>query len=165
MRHSRQGRATATFEYHGREETVMPIASKATIARALLCTVVIAAAACSPRKIPPMTVADFMDDRVKLDGMILKCNQDPVRARGDSDCMNARIAVDRLESESEALRQAKSAEDFERNREQLRSMQDKQRQQQEAKDKVDAYHLPLVPIEPSPPPKDPQSPIVGQTSR
>jgi hypothetical protein len=143
----------------------MPIASKATIARALLCTAVIAAAACSPRKIPPMTVADFMDDRVKLDGVLMKCNQDPAHARSDADCMNARIAVERLASETEASRQAKSAEDFERNREQLRLMQDKQRQEQQSKDKVDAYHLPLVPIEPSPPPKDPQSPIVGQTSQ
>lgn len=142
----------------------MPIASKATIARALLCTVIIAAAACSPRKIPPMTVADFMEDRVKLDGVLMKCNQDPARARNDADCMNARIAVERLASETEASRQAKSAEDFERNREQLRLMQDKQRQEQQSKGKVDAYHLPLVPIEPSPPPKDPQSPIVGQTS-
>ena len=143
----------------------MPIASKATIARALLCTVIIAAAACSPRKIPPMTVADFMEDRVKLDGVLMKCNQDPARARNDADCMNARIAVERLASETEASRQAKSAEDFERNREQLRLMQDKQRQEQQSKGKVDAYHLPLVPIEPSPPPKDPQSPIVGQTSQ
>jgi hypothetical protein len=143
----------------------MPIASTATIARALLCTAVIAAAACSPRKIPPMTVSDLMEDRVKLDGVIMKCNQDPGRARSDVDCMNARIAVERLASATETSREAKSAEEFERNREQLRSLQDKQRQEQEAKDKVDAYHLPLVPIEPSPPPKDPQSPIVGQTSQ
>jgi hypothetical protein len=143
----------------------MPIARKATIARVLLCTAVIAAAACSPHKIPSMTVADFMDDRVKLDGMIMKCNQDPARARSDSDCMNARIAVERLASQNEASRQAKSAEDFERSREQLRALQDKQRQEQEASKKVDAYHLPLVPVEPSPPPKDPQSPIVGQTNQ
>jgi hypothetical protein len=143
----------------------MPIASKTTMVRVLLCAAVVTAAACSPRKIPPMTVSDFMEDRVKLDGTILKCNQDPARARSDSDCMNARIAVERLAGEHEATREAKSAEDFERNREQLRLMQDKQRQEQDAKSKVDAYHLPLVPVEPSPPPKDPQSPIVGQTNQ
>jgi hypothetical protein len=143
----------------------MPIASNTTLVRALFCTAVVAAAACSPRKIPPLTVSDFMDDRVKLDGVIMKCNQDPGRARSDADCINARIAVERLGSENEASRQAKSQEDFERNRDQLRLMQDKQRQEQEAKGKVDAYHLPLVPIEPSPPPKDPQTPIVGQTSQ
>jgi hypothetical protein len=143
----------------------MPIVSKATIARALLSSAaVIVAAACSPHKIPPMTVADFMEDRVKLDGMILKCNQDP-RARNDADCVNARIAVERLASQNEPSRQAKSAEDFERSREQLRLLQDKQRQEQEASKKVDAYHLPLVPVEPSPPPKDTQSPIVGQANQ
>jgi hypothetical protein len=143
----------------------MPISRKTVAIRVLFGAAVIAAAACSPRKIPPMTVSDFMEDRVKLDGTIMKCNQDPSRARADADCMTARIAVERLASEHEALREAKSAEDFERSREQLRLMQDKQRQEQDAKSKVDAYHLPLVPVEPSPPPKDPQSPIVGQTSR
>jgi len=112
-----------------------------------------------------MTVSDFMDDRVKLDGVIMKCNEDPGRARSDSDCANARIAIERLASQNEAAREAKREEDFERSREQLRTMQDRQRQEQEAKTRVDAYHLPLVPVEPSPPPKDPQSPIVGQTNQ
>jgi hypothetical protein len=112
-----------------------------------------------------MTVADFMEDRVKLDGVIMKCNQDPGRAHSDSDCLNARIAIERLASQNEASREAKRAEDFERSREQLRAMQDKQRQEQEAKTKVDAYHLPMIPVEPNPPRKDPQSPIVGQTSQ
>jgi len=109
-----------------------------------------------------MTVSDFMEDRVKLDGVIMKCNQDPGRAHSDLDCMNARIAIERLANQNEASREAKREEDFERSREQLRSMQDKQRQEQEAKTKVDAYHLPLVPVEPSPPQKDP---IVGQTKQ
>ncbi len=109
-----------------------------------------------------MTVSDFMEDRVTLDGVILKCNQDPARALEDVDCVNARIAVERLASRQEALREAKSAQDFERSRERLRAMQDKQRQEEEDNAKVDAYHLPLVPIEPSAPRKDPQSPIVGQ---
>jgi hypothetical protein len=138
---------------------------KATVARAILCAVIVGAAACSPRKIPPMTVSDFMEDRVKLDGVIMKCNQEPGRAHSDMDCLNARIAIERLASQNEPAREAKHEEDFERSREQLRSMQDKQRQEQEAKTKVDAYHLPLVPIEPSPPPKDLQSPIVGQISQ
>ena len=112
-----------------------------------------------------MTVSDFMEDRVKLDGVIMKCNQDPGRAHSDLDCMNARIAIERLANQNEASREAKREEDFERSRDQLRSMQDKQRQEQEAKTKVDAYHLPLVPVEQSPPQKDPQSPIVGQTSQ
>jgi hypothetical protein len=112
-----------------------------------------------------MTVSDFMEDRVKLDGVIMKCNQDPGRAHVDVDCTNARIAIERLANQNEASREAKREEDFERSREQLRAMQERQRQEQEAKSKVDAYHLPLVPVEPSPPPKDLQSPIVGQTTQ
>ena len=143
----------------------MAISIQATLARVTLCAIMVGAAACSPRKIPPMTVADFMEDRVKLDGVIIKCNQDLGRAHGDSDCLNARIAIDRLASQNEGAREAKREEDFERSREQLRAMQERQRQEQEAKSKVDAYHLPLVPVEPSPPPKDLQSPIVGQTTQ
>ena len=143
----------------------MPSARKTTFARALLCTVAIATAACSPRKIPPLTASDFLEDRVALDGAILKCNQDAALARSDAECANARIAVERLESQQEALKQAKSAAEFERSREQLRLLQEKQRQEDEARNKVDAYHLPLVPVEPDPPPKDPQLPTMGQTSQ
>jgi hypothetical protein len=94
-----------------------------------------------------------MEDRVMLDGVLLKCNQNHTKARTDSDCVNARIAIDRLASQTEPAEEAKRAADFERNREQLRLSQDKQRQEQEAKKpKVDVYHLPLVPVEPAPPP-------------
>jgi hypothetical protein len=138
---------------------------KTTVAGALICGAVLGVAACSPHKIPPMTVSDLMEDRVRLDGVILKCNQDPALARSDADCLNARIAVERLAAQNESAREAKRAEEFERSREQLRILQDKQRDEQQAKTKVDAYHLPLVPVEPPSPAKDPQSPIVGQTSQ
>jgi len=114
-----------------------------------------------------MTVSDLMEDRVALDGVLMKCNQNPAKARTDSDCLNARIAIERLASKDEPAVQAKRAEEFERSREQLRMMQEKQRQEQLAKiPKIDAYHLPVVPVEPvpPPPPKDPQSPIVGKVN-
>jgi hypothetical protein len=143
----------------------MSIAIKPMLVRVCLCAAVVFAAACSPRRIPPLTVSDLMEDRVKLDGVLLKCNQNPNKARTDSDCLNARIAVERLASQVEPEQEAKRAEEFEHNREQLRSTQDKLRQEQEAKGKVDAYHLPVMPVEPAAPPKDPAAPpIVGQTS-
>jgi hypothetical protein len=112
-----------------------------------------------------MTVSDLMEDRVALDGVLMKCNQNPAKARTDSDCLNARIAIERLASKDEPAAEAKRAEEFERSREQLRVAQEKQRREQEAKNpKVDAYHLPVVPVEPLPPPKDPQSPIVGKVN-
>jgi hypothetical protein len=128
----------------------------ATIKLLIACaclTAVLSVAACSPKRIPPLAVSDLMDDRVMLDGVLMKCNQNPVKARSDSDCANARIAIERLASKDEPAEEAKRAEEFERSREQLRAQQDKQRQEQEAKTpKVDAYHLPLVPVDPPPPP-------------
>ena len=117
-----------------------------------LCAAVVLSAACAPRRIPPMTVEDLMEDRVTLDGILMKCNQNPSKVRNPSDCENARIAIERLASlkvdpEVEKKRQA----EFEKAREQLRLTQDKLRQEQEAKTKVDAYSLPVVPVESAPP--------------
>jgi hypothetical protein len=142
----------------------MPISIKSMVACGCL-TMVLLSMGCSPRRIPPMTVADLMEDRVLLDGVILKCNREPAKARSNSDCLNARIAIERLASRVDPVQEAKRTEDFERSREQLRVLQEKQRQEQEAKNpKVDAYHLPVIPVEPTPPPKDPQSPTVSQTN-
>jgi hypothetical protein len=139
----------------------MPNLIKSILACGCLAAVVAAAAACSPRRIPPMTVTDLMEDRVALDGVLMKCNRDPIKARTDSDCLNARIAIERLASRVDPAQEAKRAEEFERSREQLRLSEDKKRQEQESKTKVDAYHLPLIPVEPVPP-KDPPA-VVGQT--
>jgi hypothetical protein len=129
----------------------MRISTKSIIVRGCLLAVIAATAACSPRRIPPMTVTDLMEDRVMLDGVLMKCNQNKAKARNDADCLNARIAIERLASKSDPADEAKRAEAFERSREQLRSAQEKLRQEQEAKTKVDVYHLPLVPVEPAPP--------------
>jgi hypothetical protein len=98
-----------------------------------------------------MTVNDLMEDRVILDGMLMKCNQNPSKARTDVECVNARIAIDRLASRSDPAQEAKRMEEFEHSRDQLRLAQEKQRKEREAKSKVDVYSLPLVPVEPAPP--------------
>ncbi|HEX3915323.1 MAG TPA: hypothetical protein VHW71_17635 [Steroidobacteraceae bacterium] len=114
-----------------------------------------------------MTVSDLMEDRVALDGVLMKCNSVPQKAGNNSDCLNARIAIERLAAKVDPAVEAKHAEDFERSREQLRDAEEKKRQQeQDAKPKLDAYHLPVVPVDPVPPPKDPQSPpAVSQTNQ
>jgi len=134
-----------------------------------LCAAILAVLGCAPRRIPPLTVQDLMEDRVTLDGILLKCDQEPSKVRNPSDCENARIANERLatqrvDPEVEKRRQA----DFEKAREQLRLTQDKLRQEQEAKTKVDAYTLPVVPVDPAaaaksaapavPAPADPSGP-------
>ena len=143
----------------------MPNSIKLIAACGCLAALALASAACSPRRIPPMTVTDLMEDRVVLDGVLMKCNQNPSKARTDADCLNARIAIDRLASRTDPAEEQKRAEEFERSREQLRSTQEKLRREQEAKTKVDAYHLPLVPVEPpSPPPSSNSSPPVVRES-
>jgi hypothetical protein len=137
---------------------------KSMIACGCVAAAVLSAAACSPRRIPPVTVTDLMEDRVALDGVLMKCNRDPARARQDSDCLNARIAIERLAARIDPAVEAKRVEEFEKSREQLRVVEDKKRQEMESKTKVDAYHLPVIPVEPVPAPKDPQSPTVSQAN-
>jgi hypothetical protein len=96
-----------------------------------------------------MTVSDLMEDRVTLDGVLLKCNQSPAKARNDTDCLNARIAIERLAKDVDPAVEAKRSAEFERSRDQLRQAQEKVRQEQEAKTKVDAYSLPMVPVDPA----------------
>ncbi len=129
----------------------MPYSSKRIFALGLLGAAVLVSVACAPRKIPPMTVEDLMEDRVMLDGVLLKCDKSPSKARNESDCLNARIAVERLAQKNvdPTIEQKRKAE-FERSREQLRLAQEKMRQEQETKAKVDAYSLPVVPVYPAP---------------
>ena len=136
----------------------MVISTQLKVAFGCLFALILGVAACTPRHAPAMTVADLMEDRVTLDGVLMKCNQNPSRARADTDCLNARIAIERLADQSESAEAAKRTAEFERSRDQLRSSQDKLRQEEEAKTKVDAYHLPLVPVDPPPPPESTPAP-------
>jgi hypothetical protein len=125
----------------------MPYTIQHIVACAGLCAAILASAACSPKRVPPMTVSDLMEDRVMLDGVLLKCNQNPAKSRNDTECLNARIAVERLAKDIDPAEEAKHNADFERSREQLRQAQERTRQEQEAKTKVDAYNLPVVPVD------------------
>jgi hypothetical protein len=113
-----------------------------------------------------MTVEDLMEDRVTLDGVLMKCDQSPAKARSDSDCLNARIAVERLAQnhEHDPAEDEKREAAFERRREELRLAQEKLRQDQEARTKVDAYSLPVVPVDPARPAKSDPPPVAGATT-
>jgi hypothetical protein len=128
------------------------------IASGWLCATVLASAGCEPKRIPPMTVTDLMEDRVTLDGVLLKCNRDPSMARNSSDCLNARIAIERLAKDVDPADEAKRHATFEHRRDQLRQAQEKDREEQESKAKVDPYNLPMVPVEPNPPSGGPVAP-------
>lgn len=124
--------------------------TKQFVACAWLVAALVSSSGCAPKRIPPMTINDLMEDRVTLDGVMLKCNQNPAKARNDSDCQNARIAIERLAKDVDPAEEERRKAEFEKSREKLRLAQDKVRQEQEAKTKVDAYDLPLVPVEPTP---------------
>jgi len=149
----------------------MRIPNKHIVFCGLLGAVMLGSAACSPRQIPPMSVDDLMGDRVTLDGVLMKCDQNPAKSRSDTECLNARVAIERLAEQKEPEEEAKSKAEFERTRERLRLTEDQQRQQQEAQKKVDAYSLPVVPVDPTPAPasaagtvsSEPQPAVVGQT--
>jgi hypothetical protein len=125
----------------------MPLTLKQFAACAGLVAAILGSAACAPKRIPSMTVQDLMEDRVTLDGVLLKCNEHPNKVQNVSDCLNARVAVERLAKDVDPAEEARRNAEFERSREQLRLAQDKVRHDQEAKTKVDAYNLPLVPVE------------------
>jgi len=143
----------------------------------LLCVGALGAVGCGPPRVPPATVEDLMQDRVTLDGIVMKCNASPHMARTDPDCENARIAIERLATRNESVDAAKRQEEFERKREELRVSQQREHTAKEPT-KVDAYHLPLVPVEPppaapapasapasAPAPADHSAPVVGQTNQ
>jgi hypothetical protein len=125
----------------------MPHTLKQFAACAGLVAAILGSAACAPKRIPSMTVQDLMEDRVTLDGVLLKCNEHPNKVQNVSDCLNARVAVERLAKDVDPAEEARRNAEFERSREKLRLAQDKVRHDQEAKTKVDAYNLPLVPVE------------------
>jgi hypothetical protein len=130
---------------------------KSIVTRTLIGVLLIGGAACSPRQDPVLTVQDLLDDRVKLDGVLLKCNQSPA-STNRTDCVNARIAAAKISTLHDEQKAAKRNEDFEKRREELRLQQDRERQSQDAQ-KPDAYHLPVVPVDA---PKD--SPPQGQAT-
>jgi len=138
----------------------MPYSTKQILACGWFCAALLGSAACSPRHIPAMTVADLMEDRVALDGVLLKCDQNPAKSRNNTECANARIAIERLAAKEvdPALEEKRQAE-FERAREERRLALEKQRAEEEAKKKkVDVYSLPVVPVEPAPPPASTSAP-------
>jgi hypothetical protein len=128
----------------------MRYSTKHALAGAWLCASVLASVACAPRKTPPLTVEDLMEDRVTLDGILLKCEQHGAKAHDSADCANARIAIERLAAQNvDPSQEKKRQEEFERARERLRLSQERARQEQEAKGKVDPYTMPVLPVEPA----------------
>lgn len=96
------------------------------------------------------TVDDLMEDRVTLDGILLKCNDPAGRKEVGPSCEVARIAVERLARQKEAQDEARRQQEFERNRDRLRTAEEQRAAQQAQQKAVDPYTMPVVPVEPAP---------------
>ncbi len=146
----------------------MSSATTKTLYFSLICVAAIAAAGCKPPRVPPATVSDLMEDRVTLDGIVMKCKANPNLARNGVECDNARIAIERLAARNEAEDDVKRQAEFERKREELRLTREREQAAKASVPKVDAYHLPLVPVEPTPAPTASptaqNTPVAGQTN-
>ncbi len=90
----------------------MSYTTKQILACGWLCAAILGSAACSPKRIPPLTIDDLMEDRVTLDGVLMKCNENPAKARNDADCRNARIAIERLAKDVDPAEEAKRNAEF-----------------------------------------------------
>ena len=123
----------------------------------------LALVACGPKHEAPVTVGDMMDDRVVLDGILLKCSRTPSKMNSDPDCINARVAIERLAKVNELGEEKKHAEDFERVREQLR-VPEARNHQMDTHPKVDGYSLPVVPVEPAESPVSAAAPVPAPAS-
>jgi hypothetical protein len=109
-----------------------------------------------------MTVADLMEDRVTLDGVLMKCNDDSyAKTRNEVECINARVAAERLAEQKDVNPELakQRQQQFERQRDQLRLAEEKKREAEEAKTKVDAYSLPVIPVDPPHTQTQPQPPV------
>jgi hypothetical protein len=126
----------------------MPSVQKQAMSLAIIGIGCLLLGACKqPRDAPP-TVEDLMQDRVALDGILMKCTQASDKNRPGPDCEIARVAVERLGAAKEAAETAQRQQDFERNREKLRSTDDQRKAAQAEQKKVDVYTMPVVPVEP-----------------
>lgn len=105
--------------------------------------------ACGRPHAAHLTVADLMEDRVTRDGVLMKCNRSPALSDTDIDCLNVRVAIERIAAEKEKADAAAREAQFERRREQLRLAEEARRQAREAASKVDPYSLPVVPVTPN----------------
>lgn len=80
--------------------------------------------ACSKEEPPPHTVLEFMEDSILLEATMVRCARDRSRMKYESECVNAREAVNRIESREEVQRKKELEAQFERKRRALRRTQE-----------------------------------------
>ena len=51
---------------------------------------------------PPRSVNEFVENRILLEAVMVRCSQDRAKTRYDAECVNARQAVSRIQAKEEA---------------------------------------------------------------
>jgi len=72
---------------------------------------------------PPKSVDELIADPILLEAVMVRCEADRAKTRYDSECVNARVATDRIAAREEAERRAEFEVQSERKRQALRRAQ------------------------------------------
>lgn len=111
---------------------------------------------------PPVSVTDFMDNPRLLEATMVRCGQNRTAMKYESECVNAREAVNRLERAAEHERRQQLEAQSERKRQALRRTQEaaaaaRRRAEEERRRREEAEYLGLFEDGGTspPPPADP----------
>ncbi|MBT8088444.1 MAG: hypothetical protein KJO46_10425 [Gammaproteobacteria bacterium] len=73
---------------------------------------------------PPRSVNEFVENPILLEAAMVRCAEDRAKSRYEAECVNARLAVSRIQAREEAERAAVLEEESKRKREALRRQQE-----------------------------------------
>lgn len=73
---------------------------------------------------PPRSVGEFLENRILLEATMVRCGENRNQSKYDSECVNAREAINRIAVEEEKARRKELEAQFERKRKSLRRTQE-----------------------------------------
>ena len=102
-------------------------------------------AGCGAPKPPPHTVGELIGDPELLQGIQARCSADRHAAATDVECANARLAIEHVGKEEESKHVDERGAEFERQRQQRRSLEEQNRRSVErAQPGFDPYSSPVT---------------------
>ena len=137
----------------------------------LLALAMLANGGCGAPETRPRTVDELAADPAVLQGLVARCAADGRLAANDTECVNARLATERLGRAVDAEQRRVHDEEFARQREQRRLAEDaRSRAAAEAQPRFDPYNAPVPtvpPVVPAPQgaPVEPAAAAAGGSTR
>jgi len=111
--------------------------------RIAIVIVALVAAACGASGTRPRSVAELADDPLVLQGLVERCAADPKAAARDPECLNARLALDRLGAAADREHDPERDAEFARERE-LRRQHEERARRGAAPPAFDPYSAPVT---------------------